>query len=65
MSIESADSLLQQGNQAFVNDDFSAARELYSQALQLEPSTKLLANRAAASLKLEDFDGEQKRHSED
>ena len=59
MSIQSAESLLQQGNQAFVDDNFSAAHDLYSQALQLEPTAEVLANRAAASLKMEEFEGEQ------
>ena len=56
MSVESAESLIQKGNQAFVDEDFALAKELYTQSLQLEQSPLVLLNRAATGLKLEEYD---------
>ena len=45
------------GNQCYVDEEFEAAIEHYSEALKSERSPQVLVNRAAAFLKLEKFDG--------
>ncbi|GFP94990.1 protein sgt1 homolog [Phtheirospermum japonicum] len=45
--------------EAFIDDHFELAADLYSQAIALSPNNpKLFANRAQANIKLQSFTGE-------
>ena len=52
-----------QANSAFVDDDFSAALQLYANAVQLDPAnSEYLVNRAAVHLKLGNYAGRAPAH---
>jgi suppressor of G2 allele of SKP1 len=53
-----ASDLEKKAKEAFVDDDFELAVDLYAQALELDPSSALLyADRAQAYIKLDSFTG--------
>ncbi|PKC04180.1 TPR-like protein, partial [Rhizophagus irregularis] len=55
--ILSADDFRQSGNKYFVSNDFAAAVDEYSSGIKLDPNNAtLLANRAEAYLRLNQFD---------
>ncbi|GFP94549.1 protein sgt1 homolog [Phtheirospermum japonicum] len=48
-----------QAKEAFIDDHFELAADLYSQAIALSPNNpELFANRAQANIKLQSFTGE-------
>lgn len=52
-----AEKLKQQGNTAFTNEDFLRAIDLYSQAIELNPTNPIYySNRAAAFYSLNEFE---------
>jgi stress-induced-phosphoprotein 1 len=52
------DELKEKGNAAFLKKDFRRALQLYSEALDLDPSNHLVwANRSASKADLKDYDG--------
>lgn len=53
-----ASDLEKKAKEAFVDDDFELAVDLYTQALELDPTNALLyADRAQAYIKLDSFTG--------
>lgn len=53
-----AEDLEKKGHQAFVDEDFEEAVNLYTEALSLEPqNAAVLSSRAAAHTKLENYTG--------
>lgn len=44
------------GNDAFKNHNFEKAKDLYSQAIQLEPNPVFYSNRAVACFELDEFE---------
>lgn len=57
-SMASASDLEQRAKEAFVDDNFDLAIDLYSQAIDLQPSDPaLFADRAQANIKLSNFTG--------
>lgn len=53
-----ASDLEKKAKEAFVDDDFELAVDLYTQALELDPNNALLyADRAQAHIKLDSFTG--------
>lgn len=52
-----ASDLEAQAKEAFIDDHFELAVELYSQAISLSPKAELFADRAQANLKLRNFTG--------
>lgn len=58
MRLEMAEDLEKKGHQAFVDEDFEEAVNLYTEALSLEPqNAAVLSSRAAAHTKLENYTG--------
>ena len=57
MSLESVDSLIAKGNQAYIDEEYMKAEEFFTQGLELESSSILYSNRAAVYLYLEKYQG--------
>ncbi|KAJ4912990.1 Protein SGT1-like protein A [Raphanus sativus] len=57
-----AKELAAKATEAFVDDDFDVAVDLYSKAIDLDPNcAELLADRAQANLKLQNFTEEEEK----